>query len=200
MSLPIFPTHILPSALKFRLVPHSGYSQAPNRMVEVWQKPSAYWEFSGQWSRVRYTPAREARVFIDNLEGSAYEFLMWDSTHTQLGNWGGTVRVDGINQTGTLLHIDGATPHAMIAPAGDRFQLDDYLYSLRVDAVADANGECDLLINPQLMTLPTDNTVLIHDNPMCKMMLPDDKQGPDFSKRSLVVTNFSIAGFMSMRN
>jgi hypothetical protein len=200
MSLPIFPTHILPTALKFRLVPHSGYSQAPNRMVEVWRKPSAYWTFNGQWSRVRYAAARELRVFIDNLEGSAYAFLMWDSTHTQLGNWGGTVRVDGSNQTGTLLHIDGATPNALIAPAGDRFQLDDYLYSLKVDAVADANGECDLLINPQLMTIPADNTLLVHDNPMCKMMLTDDNQGPDFSKRSLVVTDFSIAGFMSMRH
>jgi hypothetical protein len=49
------------------------------------------------------------------------------------------------------------------------------------------------------MTVPSDNTALIHVNPMCKMMLQDDNQGPRMSQRSLVVTDFSIAGFMSMR-
>ena len=199
MTIATFPTDILPASLDFRLVPHSGYQQSANRMVETWRKPSAYWTFDGSWSRVRYLKARELRNFIDLLEGSVGEFMMWDSTHKQLGNWGVGVRVFGDNQTGRTLRIQGATPNTLIAPAGDRFQLDYYLYKLMVDAVADSNGQCDLVISPQLMQIPAINTPLITSNPMCKMMLPDDNQGPRFSKRKLVVTDFSISGFMSMR-
>lgn len=199
MTIATFPTDILPASLDFRLVPHSGYHQSTNRMVETWRKPSAYWTFSGSWSRVRYLKARELRNFIDLLEGSSGEFMMWDSTHTQLGNWGPSIRVFGGDQTGRTLTIYGATPHSLIAPAGDRFQLDGYLYKLMVDAVADAQGECTLNISPQLMQIPVNDTPLITTNPMCKMMLPDDDQGPRFSKRTIVVTDFSISGFMSMR-
>ena len=200
MSLPVFPVDTLPTSLSFKLVPHSGFAQSPNRMVEVWRKPSAYWTFDGYWSGVRYAKARILNNFIDALEGSYGEFLMWDSTHKQLGNWGPTITVRSNNQTGQMLEIQGATPNSLIAPAGDRFQLDNYLYKLKVDAIADSFGHCDLLFSPQLMQIPVVGAPLITTNPMCKMMLKDDNQGPGFSNRSLVVTDFNIAGFMSMRS
>lgn len=199
MTYPVFPTDILPSRLEFKLMPNSQVSQGINRMVEVWTRPGTIWTMNGTWSGVRYAKARSLDVFTDELGGSGGEFMMWDSTHTQLGDWTGSIVVDGDDQTGTLLSIRGATPNALIAPKGDRFQLDYYLYKLMEDAVADANGQCQLRFNPQLFVVPADGTGLISDNPMCKMMLPDNNQGPSFASRKLVVRDFSYSAFTSIR-
>ena len=199
MSLPIFPRHILPSSLQFKIVPNSVVNTGPSRVSEVWTRPGSYWTFTGTWSGIRYAAGRELDVFIDALDGSAGEFMMWDSTHTQLGDWNGTVVVDVGEQTGTALLIRGAIANTLIAPAGDRFQLDNFLYKLTEDAVADANGECTLRFRPQLLSIPTDGTELLTADPMCKMMLPDNQQGLNFASRKLVLKNFSIAGFTSIR-
>jgi len=199
MSLPIFPRHILPSSLQFKIIPNSVVNTGPTRVSEVWNRPGAYWVFSGTWSRVRYTEGRALSNFIDALDGSAGEFMMWDSTHTQLGDWNGTIVVDGSTQSGTALTIRGAVPNTLIAPAGDRFQLDSYLYKLVEDAVADQDGECTLRFRPQLFTVPTDGTALVVNDPMNKMMLPDNQQGLSFANRKLVLTDFSINGFTSIR-
>lgn len=199
MSLPIFPRHILPSSLQFKIVPNSSVSTGLGRTSEVWSRPGAYWTFSGTWSRVRYTQARELSNFIDALDGSRGEFMMWDSTHSQLGDWGGNVLVDGSSQSGTVLKIRNAVPNSLIAPAGDRFQLDNYLYKLIEDAVADNFGKCTLRIRPQLLSIPVNGTRLVVDDPMNKMMLPDNQQGPDFSQRKLVLSDFTIGGYTSIR-
>lgn len=200
MSIPIFPRHILPSSLQFKIIPNSKVNTGPTRVSEVWQRPGAYWVFSGNWSRIRYQHARELSNFIDALDGSFGEFMMWDSTHTQLGDWAGSLVVDGNGQSGTVLNIRGAVPNSLIAPAGDRFQLDNYLYKLIEDAVADSAGECTLRIRPQLLSVPTNGTSLIVDDPMNKMMLPDNQQGLSFANRKLVLKDFSINGFTSIRS
>ncbi len=199
MSLPIFPRHILPTSLQFKIVPNSRVSTGLGRTSEVWTLPGSYWTFSGHWSKVRYEQGRELSNFIDALDGSAGEFLMWDSTHTQLGNWSGSIVVDGNDQSGTVLQIRNATPNTLIAPAGDRFQLDNYLYKLIEDAVADSNGRCTLRIRRQLLSIPTDGAGLIANDPMNKMMLPDNNQGPSFAQRKLVLNDFSISGYTSIR-
>ena len=199
MSIPIFPTHILPSSLNFRILANSTVKRAQNNMSEVWKRPGAIWTFSGTWSRIRYAAGRELSDFIDDLDGSAGQFMMWDSTHSQLGNWAGSLLVDGANQTGEILTIRGAVPNTLIAPAGDRFQLDNYLYKLMDDAVADGTGSCTLRFKPQLFQVPTDGTGLVTTNPMCKMMLTDNNQGPSFANRKLVLRDFSISGYTSIR-
>ena len=199
MTLPVFPRHILPTRLTFKIVPNSKTVTSVNRMSEVWTRPGAYWVFQGSWSRIRYAVSRELDVFIDSLDGSAGEFMMWDSTHTQLGDWGGSIVVHGSDQSGTILQIRGATPNALIAPAGDRFQLDNYLYKLMVDAIADSNGMCTLNIRPQLFKVPLDGELLISDDPMCKMMLPDNNQGLSFAERKLVISDFTLSGYTSNR-
>ncbi|GEA06228.1 hypothetical protein KUL42_09890 [Alteromonas sp. KUL42] len=199
MSIPIFPRYILPSSLQFKIIPNSMVNSSPGRVSEVWTRPGAYWVFSGTWSRIRYADGRVLSNFIDALDGSAGEFMMWDSTHTQLGSWAGTIVTDGTNQSGTVLSIRGAVPNTLIAPAGDRFQLDNYLYKLVEDAVADQNGECTLRIRPQLFTVPTDGTGLVVNDPMNKMMLPDNQQGLSFANRKLVIQDFGINGFTSIR-
>ncbi|MBA73521.1 MAG: hypothetical protein CMO73_12705 [Verrucomicrobiales bacterium] len=199
MSLPIFPRHILPSSLQFKIVPNSSVSTGPGRTSEVWTRPGAYWTFSGSWSKVRYAQGRELSNFIDALDGSRGEFMMWDSTHTQLGDWAGNIVVDGNDQSGTVLKIKNAIPNALIAPAGDRFQLDNYLYKLLEDAVADNLGECTLRFRPQLLSIPISGTGLVVNDPMNKMMLPDNQQGPSFAQRKLVLNDFSISGYTSIR-
>ncbi|MBU2979003.1 hypothetical protein [Alteromonas sp. C1M14] len=199
MTIPIFPQHILPSSLNFRIVANSTVARSQNNMSEVWKRPGAIWTFSGTWSRIKYTYGRELGVFIDDLDGSAGQFMMWDSTHKQLGAWSGTLRVDGDDQTGEILSIRGAVPNALIAPAGDRFQLDNYLYKLMEDAVADGDGNCTLRFKPQLFLTPTDSTEIITTNPMCKMMLSDNDQGPSFASRKIILQDFSISGFTSIR-
>lgn len=198
-SIPVFPRHILPGSLKFRIQPNSHVTTGPNRMSEVWVRPGAIWTFSATFTKIRYAPARELDTFIDSLDGSAGQFMMWDSTHRQLGEWGGTPVVNGNNQSGTVLTIRNAEPNSLIAPAGDRFQLDNYLYKLMEDAVADSSGNCTLRFRPQLFTEPTDGTSLIVTDPMCKMMLPDNAQGPNFSSRKLILTDFTISGYTSLR-
>ena len=199
MTIPVFPTDIIPSRFRFRLLPNTQVTQGINRVSEVWVRPGTLWMMDGTWSNIRYQKARDLSTFIDDLNGSAGEFMMWDSTHTQLGNWGGNIVVDGNDQSGTVLNIRDAVPNALIAPKGDRFQLDNYLYKLMEDAVADAFGNCTLRFRPQLVVTPISGTGLITANPMCKMMLPDNKQGPDFASRKLVVQDFSISAYTSMR-
>lgn len=200
MSLPVFPRDILPTELRFRLMPNSGFNKAKNNVAEVWKHPGAYWMFSGQWNNARYSNARRLDNFIAKLEGSAGEFMMWDSTHQQLGDWNGVLVVDGANQSGTQLLIRGAVPNELIAPEGDRFQANNYLYRLAQDAVADSSGRCTLSIYPQIITVLNDGEPLITDDPMCKMMLQDNNQGLDTTRRRLVISNFSLGGFMSVRS
>ena len=198
MAIETFPL-ILPSELEFRPVYNVQVALSDNNYSEVWAHPGGYWSFNGTWRNVRYAQARDLLAFLLNLDGPAGEFKMWDSTHTQFGDWAGSIVVDGDNQTGRLLSVRGATPGALIAPKSDRFEVDDYMYQLREDAVADAQGKCDLRFWPELIVSPADGAGLITTNPMNKMMLRDNNQGPSFARRKLVVRDFNIAGYTSKR-
>lgn len=198
MTIETFPL-ILPSELDFKPVPNSHSSLSSNNYSEVWAHPGGIWTFNATWRNIRYANARVLNNFLLNLDGQAGQFKMWDSTHSQLGSWGGTVVVDGNDQTGRLLSIRGATPSTLIAPAGDRFEINDYLYQLTQDAVADGTGRCDLRFWPELIVIPADGTALITTNPTNKMMLQDNNQGPSFARRKLNVRDFSIAGYTSKR-
>lgn len=154
-----------------------------NAAVQVHEN-DAYWAGELEYSNLDFLQTRVMRTFINKLNGPVGDFWFRDFTHSQLGTWSGNITVDGSGQDGRMLLVTGAVPNALIAPAGDRFQLGDFTYELLEDALANSAGNCILRFLPDLRRIPTNGQSLVTGNPLCKCMLSPDQLPPRLTRKS----------------
>jgi hypothetical protein len=117
------------------------------------------------------------KAFFDLLEGSVNMFNGFDPDCTEpLGSGTGTPLVNGADQTGSALSIDGCTPSVMFLKTGDYFAVNGELKRLTADAPADGSGHAVLNFKPALRAAPADNAPITVHKPTCTMILTDDNQ------------------------
>lgn len=116
-------------------------------------------------------------VFLQ-LEGMANTFNAYDpDCKAPRGSAGGTPLVNGANQTGSTLTIDGCTANIVgWLKAGDYFSVNGELKMLTQDATTNGSGQTTLNFKPALRNSPTDNAAIVTDRPTCTMILTDDMQ------------------------
>ena len=109
-------------------------------------------------------------AFLLSLRGQFGTFLMGDpACATPRGAIGGSPLVNGADQTGGVLNIDGAT--ALVTgwlKAGDYIQLgtgaSSTLHKVLADANSDGSGQVVLDLWPHIRTAPADNAPVVVTN------------------------------------
>ncbi|AFT79034.1 hypothetical protein AMBLS11_12305 [Alteromonas macleodii str. 'Black Sea 11'] len=188
---------ITPSKSGFYIQPANSISYNPISKVEhVSRLPGEKWKATLNWTFLKKAEAITVRAFL-NQHINHGRFYLRDTAHQNRSNWNG-VLVNGANQYGTLLTVDGAQPNSVFY-AGDRFTLDGFMYELTADKVASPTGILSLQFMPELRRIPTDNTALEGNSPYGTFMLENTKQIPSFSGNRRGVKNTTINFIEALR-
>ncbi|MGE0206043.1 MAG: hypothetical protein AB7E70_20930 [Hyphomicrobiaceae bacterium] len=131
-------------------------------------------------------------AFLVNLNGRGGRFYGYDpDCRTPRGTWAGSPVVNGSNQGGASLILDGFTAGATVR-AGDYFQVGTELKMVTADGTADGSGNLTVSFKPVLRGPPADDAAIVSTNPVCIMMLADDEQAAwDADMVSLFGVSFS---------
>jgi len=122
-------------------------------------------------------------AWLVSLRGSVGTFLMGDPVSaTPRGSAGGTPLINGADQVGATLAIDGATPSQTgWLKAGDHLQLGSgstsRLHMVLQDVATDAGGNATIDIWPSLRSSPADNDAVTLISPMTKWRLMSGQIG-----------------------
>jgi hypothetical protein len=118
------------------------------------------------------------QAFLLQLDGRVNTFYAYDpDRQTPRGVGGGTPLVNGANQTGTSLTIDGC-PNNVTGwlKAGDYFNVGTELKQLTQDANTNGSGQTTLNFRAALRGSPADNAPITINNCTVQMILADDQQ------------------------
>ena len=137
----------------------------------------ARWRASYTLPHMERHKAAEWKAFFTALRGQVNTFYAYDPDNkTPRGAAGGTPLVNGANQTGTSLIIDGCTPNQYFLLAGDYFNVGSALHMITQPILADGSGNATLVFEPYLRTSPADNAPITTSNCTCTMILADNLQ------------------------
>jgi len=169
ISYPLtFPTHIGPHSVTFRQVNANTLTQSP-----FTYKQQSVAHAGQRWEADIFLPPMghaDARAWIGwlvSLKGYNGTFLMGDPlAATPRGSAGGTPLVNGANQSGDELILDGATASQTgWLKAGDYIQLGSAgtttLHMVMADADSDGSGNVTLDIWPDLRSSPANNATVV---------------------------------------
>ncbi len=139
------------------------------------------WEFDVQIPPTNDRDTAEDFIaFAMQLKGSYGTFLMGDPAFpTPRGSWGGTPLVNGANQTGNTLVIDGASLNTTnYARTGDYFQvgtgLSARLYKVMADANSDGSGNVTLSVSPSVRPATANNATITTTYPKGLFRMAED--------------------------
>ncbi|GAB3021755.1 hypothetical protein [Bowmanella dokdonensis] len=191
------PSSKKPYQVSFGLTSMSEAKDNPfNPNVQVYEGDE-YWEGEIEWRNLTLTQARELRVFVHRLRGPSGQFWFKDIRHVNQSAWAGSPVVDGSNQDGIELAVRGLTA-GQILPAGDRFQVGDFLYELMEDGLVDGTGRVVLSILPELRLIPANGQALNLNNRV-KCMLPPGQKIPETTSRKALLGSYKLKFRESLR-
>lgn len=114
------------------------------------------------FGNLRTTERAELLAFMVKLNGHQHRFTLSNHAENQLGAYGGTPLVAGVNQLGTMLAIDGCSNNITDwQKAFDWFGVGNELKIATEDADTNGSGETTLAFRPRLRTAPADNDPVI---------------------------------------
>jgi hypothetical protein len=145
--------------------------------------PGIGWVATVGWDRLPEPQWRKLAAWISQLRGAAGRFY-YGPVHAAARRATGTIGtplVNGANQTGTTLNIDGLGVSQQVFLAGDFFAYDHAsgrsLHVITADATSNASGQAALAIEPPIRVSPADNAAIVHSSPTCVMRLASDDEG-----------------------
>ncbi len=158
------------------------------------------WEAEVQLPAMRRTNAEQWIAWLLSLNGMSGSFVMGDplgcTPRGSAGTTAGTPVVNGADQTGSSLSIDGLpTSVTGYLKAGDYIQLGAgstaSLYKVVTDVDTNSSGEATLDLWPNIVTAPSDNAVVIVTSATGRWRLNSGQQ--DWSINSASVYGITFA-------
>ncbi len=133
------------------------------------------------------------RAFFMQLGGRSGRFYAYDpDRRTPAGAVGGTPLVNGGNQSGNQLIIDGCSNNITgWLKAGDYFEVNGEYKCMTANADTDGSGNTTLNFFPQLRSSPPDNGAITTTNPKCLMMLDNPNLQWQSDNAKLVSLSFT---------
>lgn len=150
---------------------------------QVIAHPGQKWEAEIALRPMRRSVAEVWLAWLVSLNGPVGTFLLGDPRAcTPLGSAGGTPLVNGSDQTGAELVLDGATASQTgWLKAGDYIQLGSAstatLHKVLSDASSDGTGNVTLDIWPKLRSSPADNDPVVVSNAVGLFSLASNSVG-----------------------
>jgi hypothetical protein len=172
ISYPLdLPSHTGLRAIELRATNAVAYSRSPFTFAgQAFAYPGQMWQADVTLPPMKRADAEQWVAWLVSLRGQLGTFLMGDPIgETARGVATGTPLVNGADQTGGSLVIDGATTSVTgWLKAGDYIQLGSNgtsrLHKVLADANSNGSGGVTLDIWPHIRTAPADNAVVTVSN------------------------------------
>ena len=135
--------------------------------------------------------------FLLSLNGMAGSFLLGDPLGaTASGNLGGTPLVNGANQTGASLSIDGCSNSITNwLKAGDYIQLGGgssaTLHKVLTNVDTNSSGQATLNLWPSIRVAPSDNATVTTSSPVGRFRLNSGEQDWNINSASFYGITFA---------
>ena len=191
------PTHTGIRNISLRAVNTVGISQSPfTYATQVIAHSGQRWEVDVTLPSMNRSDAEQWIAFLMSLRGSLGTFNIGDPTGaTPRGSAGGTPLVNGADQIGGTLDIDGCTASQTgWLKAGDYIQLGSgataTLHKVLQDADSNGSGQVSLDIWPYIRSAPADDAAVITSNTVGLFRLASNEQNWNVSEASIYGLTF----------
>lgn len=177
------PTVIGIANITLRAVNQTAMTMSPfTYKQQIHNHAGQRWEAEVQLPPMKSDTAEEWIAFLLSLNGRAGTFLLGDPNRTTArGALGGTPLVNGADQTGSSISIDGCSSNVTgWMKAGDYIQLGSAstatLHKVLQDADTNSSGEVTLDIWPNIISAPANNASVITSNTVGRWRLNSGEQ------------------------
>lgn len=191
----IFPDDIYPTECVWRLKAQTEVFSNPfNSACQTLELPGAAWEAQLRFDSLTRAKGAILHSTLAQLRGAAGRILLWDHAFaTPRGSAQGTPLVHGANQVGNRLTVRGCQANSEFLRIGDYFQLGNQLHIVTAQAIANAQGQCQLQFEAPMRHIPVDGMALITVRPCAVMRLKDDDQGGRRSTSRLILSSLTLS-------
>lgn len=158
---------------------HVRASRSPyDGSVQTVGMPGGYWQAVLTFRRLHADTVGVVRALVAQLQGGATRLRLYDLTRpVPRGTLRGEPRVNGANQIGQSLAIDGCEAGADLQ-AGDMIGVSGQLLMVTERCIANASGQMTVAVNFPLLTAPADNAIIEWDRVKALFVLdPDARPG-----------------------
>lgn len=162
-----FPS-ITPSSSTFELVTNTRTYRSPlTNAVQTVGRRGSLWRATLQFNNLTGADRAAMQAFVTKLNGQEHRFNLHDHSFTRRGTGGGTLRVNGANQSGASLVCDGATASITnYLREGDYVSFGNELHLITADTNSDGSGNVTLSIAPPIRKSPADDTAIDYTSPV----------------------------------
>lgn len=198
ISYPLtLPSHTGIAQINFRAINTVGMSMSPFTYAQqVVAHSGQRWEADITLPPMKRADAEQWIAWLVSLRGQLGTFTLGDPTGaTPRGSAGGTPVVNGADQVGGTLAIDGCTASQTgWLKAGDYIQLGSgttaTLHKVLQDANSDGSGNVSLDIWPYIRSAPTDGSTVVTSNTVGKFRLASNEQNWSINEASIYGMTF----------
>ena len=198
ISYPLtLPSHTGIAQIDFRAINTVGMSMSPFTYAQqVVAHSGQRWEADITLPPMKRADAEQWIAWLISLRGQLGTFTLGDPTGAiPRGSAGGTPVVNGADQVGGTLAIDGCTASQTgWLKAGDYIQLGSgstaTLHKVFQDADSDGSGNVSLDIWPYIRSAPTDGSTVVTSNTVGKFRLASNEQNWSINEASIYGMTF----------
>ena len=186
-----FPS-ITPSSSTFELVTNTRTYRSPlTNAVQTVGRRGSLWRATLQFNNLTGADRAAMQAFVTKLNGQEHRFNLHDHSFTRRGTGGGTLRVNGANQSGASLVCDGATASITnYLREGDYVSFGNELHLITADTNSDGSGNVTLSIAPPIRKSPADDTAIDYTSPVSGVFMLASPAS--WSNQPGVFSSFSI--------
>ena len=179
----VLPTNIGFAQVTLRAVNQTAMTMSPfTYKQQIYNHSGQRWEAECQVPPLKRDDAEEWIAWLLSMNGRAGSFLMGDPLgDTARGTLGGTPVVNGADQVGGSLSIDGCSNNITNwLKAGDYLQLGSgstaTLHKVLQNVNTDGSGQASLDLWPYMRTAPVDGSIVITSNAVGRFRLNSGEQ------------------------
>jgi hypothetical protein len=179
----VLPTNIGFAQVTLRAVNQTAMTMSPfTYKQQIYNHSGQRWEAECQVPPLKRDDAEEWIAWLLSMNGRAGTFLMGDPLgDTARGTLGGTPVVNGADQVGNSLTIDGCSNSITNwIKAGDYVQLGSAstatLHKILQNVNTNASGQATLDIWPSMRTAPADGSTIVTSNAVGRFRLNSGQQ------------------------
>ena len=192
------PSHTGLMNVTLRAVNQTALTSSPfSYRQQIHNHSGQRWECEIQLPAMIRSDAEIWLGFLLSLNGMAGSFLLGDPLGaTASGNLGGTPVVNGANQTGASLSIDGCSNSITNwLKAGDYIQLGGgssaTLHKVLTNVDTNSSGQATLDLWPSIRVAPSDNAAFSTSNPVGRFRLNSGEQDWNINSASFYGITFA---------
>jgi hypothetical protein len=175
MTTYAFPS-VTPTSSRIQLLSNTDRFISPiSGAVQTIDRGGERWVLDLVYRNLTDAETATMSAFLAKLNGQQHRFTLHNHAENNQGAFGGTPLVDGADQTGVTLDIDGCSISITDwMKEGDWFGVNSELKIATADANSDGAGDATLTFAPRLRSAPADDAAITTASATGVFMLADN--------------------------